>query len=54
MTSLLVSFLRMRNKPLFEDYCHVNEDRYITPSEYHEHPPPDECRSISLLTYGVQ
>ena len=27
MTSLCVSFVRMRNKPLFEDYCYVNEDR---------------------------
>ena len=52
MTSLCVSFVRMCSKPLFEDYCYVNEDS-ITPSEYHEHPLPDECRGICLLTYGV-
>ena len=27
MTSLCVSFVRMCSKPLFEDYCYVNEDR---------------------------
>ena len=27
MTSLCVSFVRMSSKPLFEDYCYVNEDR---------------------------
>ena len=27
MTSLCVSFVRMCTKPLFEDYCYVNEAR---------------------------
>ena len=27
MTALCVSFVRMCSKPLFEDYCYVNEDR---------------------------
>ena len=27
MTSLCISFVRMSSKPLFENYCYVNEDR---------------------------
>ena len=53
MTSLCVSFVRMCSKPLFEAYCYVNEDRLYNTGECHEHPLPDECRSICLLTYGV-